>query len=259
MDIMLNKDEIMGVDAEMFVRISGKENHLSIEDVRQLSYEIGGAIGSNVFFPKNPQSKIFKGQSRGNLSIIEPFVDEYNEAPELIGDVVWFQDGDPIIAEKDEQFIKVNLYGRYYGVGYERGSWPNLKACIDWLQCRIPVGQVWYGGDSSGMTAKACTTSYISELQSHWANNGRRPYTRYASNLRMPDYRKGVTVPVCELCDVKMAETGGSMNYAFYWCEGCGQKAVSHKVGKIHWVDEREEWPWLDDNGDIIEKQKANT
>ena len=106
----------MGVDAEMFVRIQGKQNWLSEDEVKRLAYEIGTGFSSGFFFTMHPSQGTFDKVRRA-LEIMQPVEDaEYHGlGPEYVGKIVWTQDGDPIIAGDEEQFIKVNLFGRYYG------------------------------------------------------------------------------------------------------------------------------------------------
>lgn len=247
----------MGVDAEMFVRIHGKQNWLSEDDVKRLSYEIGTGFTTGFFFTMHPSEGIFDKVRRA-LEIMPPIKDEedaeYHGLPvECVGKMVWTQDGEPIIATDDEQFINVNLYGRYYGKNYERGDWPSLRSCIYWLSVRIPQGQVWYGGDSSGCCAEHATTQFLNDMDMHWALHTRRPYVRYENKFKgmfgaMP--MDNVAPPVCQLCDVPMAECGGSRDFGFYWCDGCGAKASKHHSGKIAYAKKHEDYPTFNAAGD---------
>src|SRR5215471_18999167 len=99
----------MGIDAEIFVRIKGRQSWLSEADVRRLSYEIGTSCGDNFFFTMNPRQGVFK-ETRRALEIMSPIKDavdaeDHGLEAEHIGRTVWTQDGDPIIADEDEQFI----------------------------------------------------------------------------------------------------------------------------------------------------------
>lgn len=255
----------MGVDAEMLVRIKGKQNQLSESEVRRVSYEIGTAFDNNFFFTMNPRQGVFK-ETRRALEIMRPLKDaaeaaDYGLDSAHAGRVVWSQDGDPIVAAEDEQFIKVNLYGRYYGKGYERGDWPKLRACIFWLSTRIPNCEVWYGGDSSGICAEHATPLFMADLDQHWVANARRPYVRYESPHkgmfgRMP--KDDIEPPVCELCEVPMAEQGGSRDYSFFWCDGCGAKASKHYKGGFAWAGLHEDYPYFEPDGLTAVKRKKD-
>lgn len=246
----------MGVDAEMFVRIRGK-NRLSEEEVRRLSYEIGTAFDSNFFFTMNPVQGVFDRVRRA-LEIMQPIaateVEDYGLGPDHAGKVVWTQDGDEIVADDDEQFIKVNLFGRFYGKGYERGDWPKLRACIFWLATRIPQGQVWYGGDSGGECAVPATPSFMADMDLHWAMHARRPYVRYENKFKIGLPTDNLAPPVCQLCEVPMAECGGSSSYSFFWCDGCGLKASKHVTGETAFAKLHEDYPSWDNDGRIIRR-----
>lgn len=247
----------MGVDARMFLRIKGKANHLSETTVRRLSYEIGTAFDNSFFFTMHPSQGVFN-EIRRALEIMTPLADareaeDYGLDAALVGRVVWSQDGDPIIADTDEQFIKVNLMGRYYGKGYERGNWPKLRACIFWLSTRVPNCEVWYGGDSGGICA--ANTVNLADLDLHWAINARRPYVRYESKFKSTLPAAGITPPVCQLCEVPMAECGGGREYSFFWCDGCGAKASKHINGTVAWAKLHEDYPSFDGVGNVIHRK----
>lgn len=254
----------MGVDAEMFVRIKGARNWLSEADVKKLAYEIGTAFDTGFFFTMNPRQGVFKEERRA-LAIMRPIKDadeaaDYGLGEECVGRVVWAQDGDPIIADEDEQFIKVSLYGRYYGKDYERGDWPKLRACIFWLAARIPDAQVWYGGDSSGCCAEHANATFLAALDQHWVFNARRPYVRHKSDFSalfgvLPTDR--IEPPVCELCEVPMAKRGGSREYSFFWCDGCGTKASKHVNGTVAWAGLHEDYPRFE-NGEPVHRKKES-
>lgn len=252
----------MGVDAEMFVRIKSRGNWLTADDVKRLAYEIGTSFDTKTFFTMNPTQGVFKEERRA-LEIMQPLTDaetasDYGLEPDAVGKVVWTQDAEPIIADEDEQFIKVHLFHRYFGANYERGDWPKLRGVILWLTIRIPQGQVWYGGDSSGIEAQPATPAYLNAMDLHWALNGRRPYTRFKSDFsgifgRMP--KDDIVPPCCPLCAVPMADTGGSRDYTFFWCDGCGSKASAHVNGTVAWAGLHEDCPGFDDAGKVVPRK----
>ena len=138
----------MGVDACMFVRHKGEP--LSDAEVKKISYLMTSTFGHRKFL-QYEKGEIGDYPERRALRIVEPFVDEYDEDPELVGKIVVTQDGPPIIAEDGEQFLELSLFGRYYGPGYERGDWTFLRSLAEWLERQIEGCEVWYGGDSSGI------------------------------------------------------------------------------------------------------------
>lgn len=219
----------MGVDAEMLVKVGGKR--LTAKRVKRLGYEMACTLGHKTFFitrnDPGQESEYLRELKYRALEIVQPYTKDEadeNEASEedraLIGKVVWWQDGPPIVAEDDEQFLKVRLYGRYYGPGYERGDWPKLRAVIGWLHANIPHCEVWYGGDSSGMCAVHMTPARIAAFDAHYYSNGHEPYVSAFGN------RLGVNV-TCLTCEEPMRSSGGGRDYEFLHCDGCGASCVS--------------------------------
>lgn len=246
----------MGVDAEMFVRLRGK-NRLTQDEVSRLSYEIGTAFSDKFFFTMNPKQGVFK-ETRRALEIMQAIpaseLEDHGLSDEFADKVVWTQDGEEIVADEDEQFIKVNLFGRFYGEDYERGNWPELRACIYWLSVRIPNGQVWYGGDSGGCCAVPATQTFMADMDLHWALHARR--VRHENPFRgmnnLP--ADSIVPPVCNLCEVAMADCGGSRDYTFFWCDGCGLKASKHINGLLEIAGLHEDYPSFDSDGKVIRR-----
>ena len=242
----------MGVDAEMIVRISGKENWLTDAEVRKLAYELSSSVGADKFFITQKGEFDWYPNGRHALEIQGPLkkrdAEDY-ERPDLIGKIVRFQDGDPIIGSDDEQFINVQLFGRYYGAGYERGDWPSIYATIEWLRINIPQGSIWYGGDSSGICMQEMTRQETDDLMRYWAKNGRRPYVHYRGG-----YGTGINL-TCPHCDVEMADSGGSRDYTFLWCDGCNARATKHNDGRVCWAERHKGYPTPDENGEFVQRE----
>jgi hypothetical protein len=214
----------MGVDAKMFVRLKGKASWLKPEDVLKASYEIASTIGSDNFLITAAWTDMKPfGKPHHELSIVEPWgSDEYETEPELQGKIVWSQDGDPIVAAPDEQFVSVHLSQRYYGEDYARGDWPVIRSTIEWLQKRFPAGEVWYGGDSSGICAEHMTSLRVAALNNYFLESGRRSYTRYESGFSF----KAANTHKCPTCEVTTIDCGGGRGQTFLYCDGCGRKFI---------------------------------
>lgn len=234
----------MGVDAEMFVRIRGRANWLREEDLLKASYELASTLGSDNFlitigrFPDEP-----KWQHHA-LSIIRPLQDKADAADHglneaHIGRTVWTQDGPTIVAENDEQFVRVHLGTRYYGEDYARGNWPIIRATTEWLEKRFPMGAVWYGGDSSGICAEHLTRERREQLNDFFLSSGRKTYERYFA--RPVDEVTGTPAPQCPACNVTTIHCGGGQGEAFWYCDGCGKKAVTSKSG-TRWLDRHQDF-----------------
>lgn len=225
----------MGIDAEMFAIIKGKAKWLAPADVLKASYELASTLGHGNFLINSKLEKpLFKGDTRHHaLSIVQPHVDKDYERDDLRGKVVWFQDGDPKVAAPDEQFIRVHLWQRYYGPGYERGNWPVIRSTAEWLEVNLPVHEIWYGGDSSGVVAEPFGEAARRAFNHHYLTNGHRPYVHHDNPFKARERK-----PVCPTCEAVMADTGGGGGQSFWSCDGCGQHAVTGH-GKILWLKPR--------------------
>lgn len=210
----------MGVDAQMLVKVPNCT--LTEADAVRIGYELAATIGPDHFMiTRGDDHKLAFGAPHHAVSLVKPHSSaEYGDYPEFDGRVIWTQDGEPIVAEPGEQFLNVHLMGRYYGPGYERGTWPILRAIIEWLRRRFPGGEVWYGGDSSGICAELMTDERLRRLDDHFYAHGRRPYVRYRPSGS--DALTGHRAPVCGCADVATVNTGGGRGSSFWWCDGCG-------------------------------------
>ncbi len=135
----------MGVDTTMFFKLSNSPAVPSADELRQASYDLCDAFGREQFC--NPGSGIWTGDT---LTVADP---ELSEAG----------------------MIEVNWSGmRYYGPGYERGSWPVIAGVIQWLRHRFKDCVVYYGGDNVGPVV--FTPEDESETWDHFAKVGNKPY-----------------------------------------------------------------------------------
>ena len=84
--------------------------------------------------------------------------------------------GNPLTPLQDESWhgrngrYSISTMMRYYGPGYERGSWPLIYAAIRVLQYALPSHKVFYGDDSdrSGME---CTQEFLESLWKHFSSD----------------------------------------------------------------------------------------
>jgi hypothetical protein len=228
----------MGVDAEMFARIKGRENWLPDTEELKAAYELASTISYWHF-------SIMKGGEYDwaqyhALAIMRPIQDaadarDHGVMQSDIGRVVYTQDGPDIFAEPDEQFIRVHLAGRYYGEQYARGDWPTIRAVAEWLETRFPGCEVWYGGDSSGICAEHLSAARRDELNRFFLTSGCRTYERHADNG--VDRFTGHKAPVCPCCNVALFSSGGGRGQSFWSCDGCGRRAVVTPLGKTLFGD----------------------
>ena len=114
---------------------------------------------------------------------------------------------------KLKSILEVNLTTPYYGPGYERGSWPEIAATIEFLRHRLPNAKIWYGEDCSG-DVHEMTPEKMNELWNYWAMNGGRPY--YGQN------RTDFVQPICDFCSGMKFNVDAFNRLAY--CPGCGQE-----------------------------------
>lgn len=79
---------------------------------------------------------------------------------------------------EDAPTMEVNHWWRYYGVGYERGDWPDIKRLGDWLAVELgELAELRYGGDSDDSWEALRPWGKIrDQLQAHWDAHGNEPY-----------------------------------------------------------------------------------
>lgn len=147
------------------------------------------------------------------------------------GAQVWTQDGPPIFSEPGETFIEAHLWTRYYGPGYERGNWPIIKLTAEWLETRFPGGEVWYGGDSSGICAEKFDAAAREEIHKLYLTDGHKPYTGFFGTFSGRQKAK----QTCDFCGgAAMINSGGGGGTEFWHCAGCGLHRVVDEKGVAH-------------------------
>lgn len=204
----------MGIDAGMFVRARGA---ITEKDIKHLSWRLCEAVGAENF--------IFDRDGR------YPDCHPGGHALCLIPE--YTQDGPTIKPDEGETFVEVYMWHRYYGPGYERGPWHKIKAIGDWLEAN--VGEVWYGGDSSGVLAERWADVAV-EIQAHWLRVGGVPYR---SN-RLPRSDDSQYARHCDFCDEPMERRGWGDGFAVLSCLGCGTSERTNDGGKT----------WITDGGE---------
>lgn len=197
----------MGIDAEMLVRTKKPINEL---EVRQLAARMVSAFGTDWFMIWN-----------------EPDSEWNSHALEIVN--IYEQDGPDIKPEPDEHFIRVNLSGRYYGKGYERGALYFYISVANWLEYHIKDAVIYYGGDSSGICAEPFNKASREKLWQYFCEHGHEPYTSYFGS-----FLGSKNIVVCDFCaNKKMTNTGGGGGRTFLFCSGCGKKVVQWSDGHV--------------------------
>lgn len=160
---------------------------------------------------------------------IEPTNTHYREENEVPG-----REGFQFKARAGECLLKVHLFGRYYGPGYERGDILKYCAVAEWIETNLPGAELWYGGDS-GDDLVRFDEPYRRELRAHLYGPKGRAYFQYGGDvpgLRRAEYG---TPPACSLCPGKVycgSRCGFGSDYASFNCPGCGESKETRDGGK---------------------------
>lgn len=218
----------MGVDAEMFARHAGTP--LTPTRVRQLASRLAATLGVENFMVMRPGAMPWYPEGRHALGLV-PTIEEISAEDKehaaylreraggeiAAGTQVWTQDGPPIFSTPGEQFIRVHLWTRYYGPGYERGAWPVIRATAEWLERHVPGCTVYYGGDSSGICAEPLHAAARDYLNAHYLTHGHEPYRG----------GRGLAPILCDFCLRGMHDVGGGQGQRFWHCDGCDLKTIT--------------------------------
>lgn len=182
----------MGIDAEMTVH-----SPMLTDDVvvRRLAYELCSAVGPENFW-------IDRERGHHALALIAP------------------------------QTVEVNLAGRYYGPGYERGSWPTYAAIMRFFRLRLPDCALRYGGDSDG-EIQIFTERDEQDMWQHWAQYQGRPYRVYFDHTE-----DGIERPTCSLCQEPMVRNGWGAGFGSFFCF-CGYGLATRDGGRTWSTDTR--------------------
>ena len=177
----------MGVDATMYVI---PRNPQTFETVRKLSGDLVEAFGSQYLL-----------------------IDKYSECPQHALELDFTGQ------------VNVNLSGRYYGIGYERGNWPILKGIAEFLDCRL--GEVFYGGDNSE------DLNSFKEIEpaitNHFNRHGHTPYHNVFNGDKTHN---------CSFCLRPFINVGGGAGRDFMICMGCDEKVILYSNGDVKKVKE---------------------
>lgn len=192
----------MGVDARMFVGLKEKMEPLAI---RHLAADCAAAFGPQKFWIKRPDAGYGKAHH----------VFEENASCEYSEEDAYFKD------HHAAQWLRVFLWGRYYGEGYERGDFPLYYALAKWIDTRLPGSVILYGGDTGG-EYELFDTKRREDLFAHFARVAHKPYRGAFAGIY-----GAKSVPLCDFCQVPLVNYGGGQGDIFYRCDSCEFKAIA--------------------------------
>lgn len=209
----------MGIDARMLIRVP---RQVTDEEIKLWSWDLAERL----------QAKNFViNEDHGAISRSEHWDRRYPSGQ------AYYQDGDDIIAKPGETLLKVHLWTRYYGPGYERGDLFFLIGCAEWIERNIPGAAVWYGGDSSGVCAEPWGKEERQKMLDHfYSPHGRDYYNSFGSSRdAIPPF------PKCPKCVESRAPRryGFGGDYAAYYCPGCGRDEETRDSGQT-WTKKKD-------------------
>lgn len=89
---------------------------------------------------------------------------------------------DLAIDRHEPSILVLETLHRFYGIGYERGAWPEIRRMGDWLAIHLGErAELRYGSDS-GCTDWAALQAWAearAELDVHWEAHGNEPYRKH--------------------------------------------------------------------------------
>lgn len=218
----------MGIDARMLLRVRGNPTD---DELKLWGYSLCSTIGAEHFFidPKDGRGAIERADA-----------DSYSGLKGA--GKVYEQDGPDIEAEPGETLLKVNLWSRYYGVGYERGDILTICGVAEWCEANIPGRAVWYGGDSSGVLAEPFPAPKRDALRAHfYSERGRDYFHGVSAGVWGRNGAEGPPVSDCRLCPAGAAPQkfggGGPGDWRLFDCSGCG-RCFEHR--NCQWTTHRD-------------------
>jgi hypothetical protein len=191
---------MMGVDAVMMVQAPSSE--VTDDRIVEWSYKLGAAFGFERFL-------VYRLDGRRALTRADEDDIRCYNVRERPG---WTT-------------LRVNIFSRYYGPGYERGDLPFLLALARFLEDIVPASYILYGSDS-GDTLEYFGRDEQEDLWDHFVSVQYEPYHRAFTPL------SGQAPPSCGFCgDVPMSNHGGGAGVEFYECHGCGLRLKQFSDG----------------------------
>lgn len=180
----------MGVNARMLIKTKN-QYQLTEEEVLFLAYRLYNCFDDNLMV-----------QGEKGIHCLE-IIDKYE------------QDGRTIYPKPDEQFIEVNIFGSYYGIGYERGSLYIYIMMAEWLEKNIGNCKIFYGGDSDGVCIRSFGKRIRNKLFNYYCKKGHFEYQSYHGKYINKNN------PICPLCKQPTTQYSVGNTFSLHRCDGC--------------------------------------
>jgi hypothetical protein len=83
------------------------------------------------------------------------------------------------VISKEDYGAYLHSMDRYYGVGYERGHWPQIFANLVAMKAAFPHCDIYYGNDHTDFANHdKVTESFLREMWLHWASPDHNNYRK---------------------------------------------------------------------------------
>lgn len=76
----------------------------------------------------------------------------------------------------DDPTHEIDVNEHLYAIGYERGNWPKIAACLMGLMQNKSIEWVLYGHGHGDGLPPLMTPARLFEITAHWLEHGTRPY-----------------------------------------------------------------------------------
>jgi hypothetical protein len=204
----------MGVDAEMVFTMTQEPTE---KRLREIQYQLMERVGKEIFWRESVDDS---GQKQPQMFLEPWFEEEYScfDGPRL----------------GLRNMVRVKIWSRYYGEGYERGPGLQLAAAMLVLLSQPDVDRVFYGGDSSGIEGEDYTRERVHELIDYYCRFGHESYRRPGFQ---PHGERTGEPPKCTYCHIEMIRSGYGQHFASFFCSGCGETLKLGDADYDKWTD----------------------
>jgi len=205
----------MGLDATIYVY---SPKILTEREITRLSYEICECYGHGEFMVNNPTEQKKRPTWPAHHAFTTLESQDWGDWDFLSDEIK------KNLTHGVGTMLTLHYFGRYYGVGYERGDLPKILSVLNWVRLRIHNSTVFYGGDGD---CAEFTEDEGHELFNHFVFKGHRPYLEGWAH-------EGGESPECPMCKEQMGEYGWGPDETRFQCFGCEYRVMKKKsTGEI--------------------------
>lgn len=129
--------------------------------------------------------------------------------------------------ELQRTVVSLNIWGRLYDFGYERGNWKTYYFLYLWIKQNVHEAEVYYWGDS-GSEEIELDDERAANILKHYLDNGYEPYQKVFDR---PD--PDLPTPYCDFCKKVMNRFGWGKGglHGTWQCLGCQYRMETNNGG----------------------------